>query len=190
MLNKIKKHPLLSIYVFTFVLYFMACVIGSISDALLLPSPQSLSVEDFELYNLEVVSENTLITTGSDPQMIYVGDNIGSLSYRLMDETHGVVCAYYTKSHADDFSNHMRLFPDFGISNEGRYIFPTGIDKIRLDPGSVSGQNYTFSEITLNPDISFFDYLKPTNRQFAILLIAPVMFYCLISIFLQVRRNG
>ncbi len=179
----IKKHALIIMYAVTILLYILLSFGNFIYDKITMPSAQELTLQDFELYNLEITGENTLTATGSDPQMILhnTNGNIRSVYYELETNAKGIACAYYTYNVEQDFSNRQRLLPEFGQTKTALYTFPhSGVAKIRLDIGSIAGDVYTFKQLTLNESIPFLNYFKLTNTQVICLLIMPVLIYSVI----------
>ncbi len=179
-----KKNLLINLYVVTIIFYLIVGVYNTVYDNLFAPKQQNLSVYDFELYDIEIVNDNTVIAIGNDPQMIYniTKSNIHTVYYKLENSANGITCAYYTKNAQEDFSNAKRLFPSFGQSKEVLYILPqNNIQRIRLDIGSIPGETYVFEELTINKKVSVLNYFKPTNMQLVILVILPLLIYCIIS---------
>ncbi len=176
-------------YLITLALWAVAIIVNLLVDIVTGAPQQSLSIEDFELHDLVVADTETLYVTGNDPQMIYTKDGIESIYYRLAEPASGVVCAYYLYDTAQDFSNQKRLFPNFGESQEVLYVFPHGIEGIRLDIGSIQGEIYQFEEIVLNGSVSIQERIVPTNRQLALMIFMPIIAYSVVTMFFMRRGN-
>ncbi len=183
-----KKHTLLLFYIAALLIFIANGFFNFALDVVSMPPEQTLALSDFTLNQLELTSENTLVSTGDDPYMVYSAPNekTRTIYYSLSEDASGTICAYYAKQ-GEDFSNHKRLFPSFGEYNEAFYIFPhSNAHTIRIDLGNAIGANFTFNEIALNRQISFFSYFSLSQRQFLILALAPLLLY---SIFVFVKES-
>ncbi len=188
----INKHLLICLYLVTLLCYVLNGIWGVYYNNVLKQSQQELTFDDFELVNLQVLDETTLISTSNDPQMIYTStnSNITSIYYCLENSAIGVINAYYTLGAQEDYSNLKRLAPNFGQSKSAFYIIPEKeAVKIRLDLGSLHGQKYVFSEITLNKNIPFWRNFALTNRQVIYLSILPLMLNAIIIYIYKVVKN-
>ncbi len=173
MISFLQKHTLPCLYLAMLVLYFIGAVVNFTVDALTMPAEHSVDFAEVELYYLDVVKDNTLTSTGDDPQIIIYSEDIRTVYYRLQGQAKGVVAAYYTHE-GEDYSDFMRLAPDFGQSGEVLYIFPKEeIDRVRIDPGSVSGEVFVFEEFVINKDIPLPSYLIPNSRLLLFLIALP-----------------
>ncbi len=182
MISFVKKHTLVSLYLATLGLYLAGAFVGFGVDALSMSPEQSVDVAELELSYLEIIDDNTLISTGDDPQIIIYGDDIRSVYYRLQGQANGTVAAYYTYGDTD-YSDFNRLTPEFGESGEVLYTFPREkIDKVRIDPGSVAGEEFVFEELTINKNIPLSDYIIPSSRLLLFLIILPCIIYAVLSL--------
>ncbi len=186
----LKKYLLLYMYVALVLLHVIFGVVSAITDALTMPPPKQLGFEDFTLHDLSINEDGTLTAIGSDPQLVYSGDpqQVRSIYYRLAQPSEGTVCLYYTQQQGQDYSNHMRLFPPFGRSDEALYILPRNAVNIRLDIGSVAGEVYDVRSITLNEPIPFWSYFSMTNREIVLAILLPLLLCSAVAMF-TVRKD-
>ncbi len=193
MMAKIKKAPLiLLLLALSFLVYLVLGFVNLIIDTVSQVEAYAPSLADFELYDLALNGEDTLTVTGSDPQIVIENEEMRSVYYRLTGEVSGEVCAYYLKNPEEDFSNHARLFPDFGEFSEAFYVFPHGTNVVRIDLGSENGKTYELEELTINKDIPWYYYFKLTNRELLIFICLPILLYSIIkgSGFLKTHSNN
>ncbi len=181
----IKKNALLIIYSITIIAFLLNGMFNFISDFILNHEEKMLTASDFELNDLMINDDLSLTAIGSDAQMIYKSDEeIKSIYYLLENPATGVVCSYYIENENQDFSNNERLFPKFSVTDEALYIYPTNTKIIRLDIGSVYGENYVFKELVLNKDIPFLEYFSLNARDMVQLILLPLLIYSIIKIFI------
>ncbi len=187
-----KKYTLIYIYAAVFLIYILNGAFNMVYAVLFKPQEEHLQPKDFELVNMEIISDNTVIAVSDDPQIIYnsTNGNIYSIYYELETSAVGVVSAYYATNFADDFSSLKRLAPPFGESRDVFYVMPDkDTVKIRLDLGSLHGQTYTFTNLTINKDIPLWRHFALTNRQVIILLSVPLLLNATIWFAVQIINN-
>lgn len=142
-------------------------------------APRELSVSDFTLSGLVLNADGTLTATDNDPQMIYsaAGQRVRSISYTLQSPAHGETALYYTRPGQSDFSLLRTVLSPFGETQSMTYVLsPFGsYDRLRLDVGSLAGDVFAFSSITLNPRLPFGSYFVWSLRSFAALLVLPAL---------------
>ncbi len=191
MKKHIEKHLVIILYIAVFALILLNGMFNFVLDIIFMPSPQVLTVSDFTLHQLELTGDNTLISTGNDPQLILNsnGQKLRTISYSLKEDANGEICAYYAKS-GEDFSNFNRLFPSFGQYSEAFYVFPqNNVDTIRIDLGTIIGANFEFESIVLNENIPFLTYFKLQSRTFIVLLLLPILICGLWQFIKEISQN-
>lgn len=157
---------------------------------------QVLTVDSFELVNLEKQGNNRLYTINGDPQMILrdvSGQIVRNLTIRAeYTKDAREMCLYYTTAPEQDFSQEKRVFAVQADDGTCTYTLPrTKIYSLRLDPCSPAENELltmTVEEISLNETCSALSYFTPGWSGAFCLALWPGMAASLLSILQEIRR--
>ncbi len=177
----IKSHTLKCIVIcyaaVSIIVLFCALAIGAVNLLLFSTnyySTLNLNINSFDHIGIEVVNENTIITTTNDSQLILNdAKNIKSLHINARySQLPGEVNLFYAQNANDDFSSNKMLYAQY---KDGYYTFnlPLGTKKIRFDCGVHSDVTIEFGDIILNR-ATFFDLVPINTSMLFIILILPL----------------
>lgn len=190
----LRKAPVLGFYAAALAAALLWSVGLALYDAVTLPPAKALTPEDFELVDLAPLGDGRYTALSGDPQMLLPGTVDGApvrtVAYALTQGGQETVCAYYTRQEGQDFSDRMRLWPDFGQMQQALYVLPRGgVATVRLDVTSVAGDVLDFAYITLNAHVPLWRYFTPGPMAVALFLTLPGLVY-LFCVFLRRCLRG
>ncbi len=136
---------------------------------------KSLTVKDFQIVGAETSSDNTLITTTDDAQLILTGD-VKSITIKCeFSQDPGEFVSFYNKSADNAFSAQKMLYAKF---IDGYYVFeyPFGTKQIRIDAGVFPSITVDFDEIIINKPTVQTVWGSITSQLFYCLVVPPVLF--------------
>lgn len=151
---------------------------------------QQLTLENFELVDMQPLENGSYITTSGDPQMIwYNTDGITVRTLRLtadFDRSPREMCLYYTNTQGEPFSVNKRVFAV--QQDDGSYVYtlPQGrIAALRLDPCSPEQDKpvtMTFAGFSMNEPAGVVSYFAPGWYGALELVLYPGLCACALSL--------
>lgn len=149
-----------------------------------------LTLENFELVDMQPLEDGSYITTSGDPQMIW--QNTDGMTVRTLrltasfDRSPREMCLYYTNAEGEPFSVNKRVFA--AQQNDGSYVYtlPQGkISALRLDPCSPEENKpvtMTFTGFALNEPAGVISYFAPGWYGALELVLYPGLCACALSL--------
>lgn len=185
----LRKAPALGLYAAALAAWLLWGTALALYDAVTLPPARALAPEDFELADLAPLDDGRYAALSGDPQLLLPGtvdgEPVRTVAYALTQGGQETVCAYYTRREGQDFSDRMRLWPDYGQTQRALYVLPRGgVAAVRLDVTSVAGDVLAFDHITLNARVPLWRYFVPGPVGIALFLTLPGL-CCLFCVFLR-----
>ncbi len=172
-------------YAAFFLVSVLACVYGWAEDgvrrALGQVTPQTLTVEDFTLTDLEVREDGTLFATTPDPRMTLneVPQYVRTIRVKgeFLNKDPGEFCVFYKpRPGMEEFDAGYRVWAT--RDDDGTYVFtlPRGrIYGLRLDPGIYSGLTLRLDEIVCNAPQSVLSRFAPSRTWLLCQLAVPML---------------
>lgn len=151
---------------------------------------RELTVDNFELVDMQLLEDGSYITTSGDPQMIW--HNTDGMTVRTLrltasfDRSPREMCLYYTNAEGEPFSVNKRVFA--AQQDDGSYVYtlPQGnIAALRLDPCSPEENKpvtMTFSGFSLNEPAGVVSYFAPGWYGAMELVLYPGLAACALSL--------
>lgn len=136
--------------------------------------------DNFMLHELEYLEPDEngyarLVTTGSDPQMIFKfgAAKIESVQLHFIYESEPQMVNVYWAKHGQDYSvNNMAYAQD---AAESVFWLPAlGGQSLRIDPDTRPGNIITVESVVINAKRPFYSFFVPSARIVLILFIAPI----------------
>lgn len=149
-----------------------------------------LTLENFELVDMQLLEDGSYITTSGDPQMIW--HNTDGMTVRTLrltasfDRSPREMCLYYTNAEGEPFSVNKRVFA--AQQDDGSYVYtlPQGrIAALRLDPCSPEEGKpvtMTFSGFSMNEPAGLVSYFAPGWYGAMELVLYPGLCACALSL--------
>lgn len=159
---------------------------------------QPLPPESLHPVNLTPNENGSYTAENEDPQLIYEGELTARWLLLTADFSGapGEMALYYATKPGQGFSaNHVVYAQPL---EGGRYLYtlrPGRYTALRLDPGTLAGNEVTIESVTLNPAAPLWRYLVPSLRGALGLVLLPPLAYCGICfimdlyIFIKERLN-
>lgn len=150
----------------------------------------ALTLENFELVDMQLLEDGNYITTSGDPQMIW--QNTDGMTVRTLrltaefDRSSREMCLYYTNAEGESFSVNKRVFA--AQQDDGSYVYtlPQGrISALRLDPCSPEENKpvtMTFTGFALNEPAGVISYFAPGWYGAMELVLYPGLCACALSL--------
>lgn len=143
--------------------------------------PLRLSVESFELYNMEAAGEGVFVSLSDDPRMVltdcplHVSRIDIKIDFINMDP--GEFTLFYKpRPGMEDFDANFRLWGQ--LQPDGSYSFTLPLGEcygLRIDPGMYAGLQMDFVDIIMNETQPVSTFFAPTNSWFAAFIIFPAL---------------
>lgn len=184
----LKKHPaialVLTCYAVGLVVFLAVRLWGFVQNRLAYANgtlqTASLALDDFDLHDLELQEDGTLLSVGGDPQLLLKDqtrkvENVTiHFSYRL-DPV--LVNAFWADPGADYSARRMAYGAE--TADGLRFWLPAaGGQSLRLDPGTKVGNTITVHSITANEKRPFYAFFIPAAGESFMLCVLPALFAC------------
>lgn len=194
---KIKKHPhfwlVICIYAIAVVVWLVVQLGGFIANRIMFATGE-LETGEFTLHPSVVLDDNfvlnelayvddaqntdenkaVLVTTGSDPQMIFKfgAAKVESVQlYFTYENTPQMVNVYWANNGQDYSVNNMAYAQD---AQQSIFWLPaTGGQSLRIDPDTRPGNMITVEKVVINAKRPFYSFFVPSAKQVLLLCVVP-----------------
>ena len=199
----VKKHPalclVLTCYAVGLLVFLVVCLVGLVQNRLAYQSgalqTAALTLDDFDLVDLEPQEDGTLLSVGGDPQLRLrdttrrVENVTVDITYRL---TPLLVNAFWGDATTGEAAYSPRRMA-YGSQTQGGLRFllpPAGGQSLRIDPGTVVGNTIAVNRIVINEKRPFYAFFIPTATQGLVLCALPALVACAIGLLPRPRQKA
>lgn len=135
--------------------------------------PAQLAVEAFELVNIEDTG-NGLLTLTNDPQLVLKdsGRRVENVRLEVEYQRPPLLVNVFWAAPGQDHSVGNMAYPRL-TSPQELWLPSSGVQGLRIDPGTASGNLVTVKSITINTPRPFLGFFIPTAGQVALLAVLP-----------------
>lgn len=184
-----------------FVVAYLLCVIIAISQYLATYisvffdkqlgglNAELLSIEEFQLKDLEIVDLTTLRSLSDDPWMILPVEDLDIYTLEVTctySKSPYEICMYYSTSENQSFSADYRVWPVEIYTNTYLFILPRKhLHSLRLDICSTCDNKITFGKIEINNRDSFNRAFSLNGWKFFSILFIPLYFISVVLAFVK-----
>lgn len=187
----VKKHPalclVLTCYAVGLLVFLVWCVVGFAQNRLAYQSgalqTAALTLDDFDLVDLERQEDGTLLSVGGDPQL-RLRDAARRVENVTVDFTYRLdpilVNAFWGDAADGDEAYSPRRMA-YGKPAQGglRFLLPAaGGQSLRVDPGTAVGNTITVHSIIVNEKRPFYAFFIPSGAQSLLLCVLPALAAC------------
>lgn len=144
---------------------------------------QTLTVADFELYDLELRGD-VLVVTGADPRMELRDESLLADSL-LFEASYSQEPGPVTALWAQPAQDHSLRRVAYAQPQQGASLFylPAGGGaRLRIDPGTRPGTEIRVIRIVANPPRSLGSYLVPGPARLLGLAVGPALLACAVTV--------
>lgn len=178
------------LYLLFLALYLFSCTL-SLFDGLLFEKSrtQQLTLQDFELVNIQQNLNGELVALTEDPQLVLKTPitHLNNLKYTFKTESAvGEACAFYAKDIEQGYSTRRCVWAS-RKDNVHSYQFNNKSNThLRIDATNIAGSRFFISDITINYPLNFYEYFVPSYTEIFYFLLLPIMAAAIISYLRQV----
>ncbi len=134
-----------------------------------------LTAEDFDWVNI-VEKDGTLISTNADPQLILrdTGMRVDTVILTIEYTKPPLVVTAFWAGEGQDYSVRRMAYPAKTTEDKTYFLLPVrGVQNLRIDPGTVAGNQMVVHSITVNQPRAFWEFFIFSTTEWVLLLTAP-----------------
>lgn len=139
-------------------------------------APKEATIEDFNLYELELGEDGRLLTTGGDPRLELIdgGLPVDTVTLELAYSQDPYIVNLFYREDGEDYSVRKMAYAAEEADGSQRFLLPpSGVRNLRIDPGLVPGNEVRVRRILLNQPRGFADFFRFSATEWVLLAVAP-----------------
>lgn len=150
-------------------------------------APQELSIDDFELVDIEI-AEDGLLTLSGDPQM-YLREEGRLVENVVLEFAYSrpplMEMAFWAGEGQDHTLRQVAYMRD-----DGMILLPAaGAQRLRIDPGTQPGNQIEIQRIAINQPRPLYSFFVPSAGQVLLLVAVPALLYSAVMIALPLAKS-
>lgn len=172
------------------VLFLLWCLFGFAQNRIRYANgelvPMEFTMDRIDQFNFVDIEERDgrLVTTGRDPQLIYCSRVVlvENVVLELEYSKEPLLVNVFWKSDYDKEYSLREMAYSLGGDNRLFLLPGAGAGALRIDPGTVAGNEITVKRIAFNQKRPFWMFFIPTAGQVVLLCFVPGMVACAVAI--------
>lgn len=197
-MQMMKKHPVKALLLLCYLLWFVGIqvvhlggfIINRVAYANGTLQTAQLSLEDFT-WNDFVEKEGHLLSTGYDPQLILLDTKrrVDTVYFQAEYSQNPRLVTVFWAKEGQGHSLRNMAYPQPNSENSLFYLSPRGVQNLRIDPGTVAGNEIVIREITINEPRPWYAFFSMKTGEWVTLIVFPGLIASGISLALAMMQS-
>lgn len=153
---------------------------------------KTLAVADFNLQEMEIKEDGSLLCLGGDPQLILKDQSlkVENISLDFSYSMHPLLVNVFWAKPGQSYSLKQMAYPQ--KSQSGVFLLPAaGGQNLRVDPGTKAGNRIVVNSIVVNQKRAFYLFFVPSAGQVIVWVLGTGLAACTASLLpLKSKKAG